>query len=216
MTSITYTILSLPSNEKLLSRGEMNIGHDDLSCESCHTPARGNVFQQLQANIMFTLGMRKTSVSFGTEDVDTKKCLECHDRENDRHPLHRFEEPRFLQARTNLNVTECESCHLEHKGSRITQANIGYCVNCHEDTKLNNDPLEVRHDQLIEQGMWSTCLQCHDFHGNHVYNVPHSMSDTLALSTIREYLKGGISPYSDLKKFYPLKEEDWRKKYDRR
>jgi len=214
-TALMYTYLSLPSNEEMVSLGEMNTGHESLSCESCHTPARGNVFQQVQANFMFSIGLRNTEVDFGTENVDTKKCLECHDRENDRHPLHRFEEPRFAKARQNLGVTQCESCHEEHNGKRVTQVNIGYCVNCHEDTELKNDPLEISHEELIEKEMWTSCLQCHDFHGNHIYRTPESMQDTIPIVTVREYLDGGLSPYSELKKFYPVSEEEWKKQNKR-
>ena len=214
VTACTYTYLSLPSNEASLSLGPMNTGHEDLSCEACHTSAKGNVFQQLQANVMFTFGMRKTVADFGTENVDTEKCQECHDRPNDRHPLHRFTEPRFAKARKNLGVTNCESCHTEHNGVRVTQPNIGYCQNCHGDTEMNNDPLEISHKELVANEMWTTCLQCHDFHGNHVYHAAESMNDTIPLKIVREYLNGGKSPYSDVKKYFPLKEEEWKEKFN--
>lgn len=217
VTVATYVIISVESNEDMLSLGPMNTGHEELSCEACHTPAKGNVFQQLQANLMFSLGMRKTEVDFGVENVDTDKCLECHDRKNDRHPLHRFTEPRFAEARKNLGAetgqVECESCHVEHNGVRITQTNLGYCQNCHQDTNLKNDPLEISHAELIEEGMWTTCLQCHDFHGNHVFHAAESMKDTIPIKVVREYFAGEASPYADVKKYYPLKEEEWRKQY---
>ncbi|MEM9339628.1 MAG: cytochrome c3 family protein, partial [Bacteroidota bacterium] len=154
VTASAYVILSLKPNEHLLSLGPMNTGHENLSCESCHTPAKGTAFQQLQANMMYTIGMRRTKADFGTKNVDTKKCLECHTRENDRHPMHRFTEPRFVAARKDLGAetgqVECESCHMEHSGVRITQTNVGYCQNCHAETELNNDPLEISHKELIE------------------------------------------------------------------
>lgn len=211
-TSITYVVLSVPSNEKFLSKGPMNTGHEDLSCESCHTPAKGNVFQQFQANVMYTFGLRRTEADFGTENVDTDKCQDCHDRPNDRHPLHRFEEARFSDARKELGVTECESCHNEHDGVRITQTNIGYCENCHGDTELSDDRLEISHKQLVERELWNTCLQCHDFHGNHIYEVAHSMKDTIPVKVVQEYFDGGPSPYSDNKKHEPLSEEAYWEK----
>ncbi len=61
--------------------------------------------------------------------------------------------------------------------------------------------------------MWSTCLQCHDFHGNHIYDAPEMLKDTLPLQTVREYLDGGTSPYADIKQYYPLEEEAWRERY---
>ncbi len=212
MTCIAYVVLSMPNNEDFLSKGPMNTGHEDLSCESCHTPAKGTVFQQVQANIMFTIGLRRTAADFGTENVDNQKCLDCHDRPNDRHPLHRFTEPRFVDARKNIGVTFCESCHQEHNGMRITQVDIGYCRNCHEDTELKNDPLEISHKELVEQAQWSTCLQCHDFHGNHLYEAAESLKDTIPITVVRAYFDGGPSPYADQKKHYPLSEAEWKKK----
>lgn len=216
VTSVTYVVISLPANEDMLSLGPMNTGHEDLSCESCHTSTKGNVFQQLQANLMFSVGLRKTVADFGSQNVDTKKCLECHDRANDRHPLHRFTEPRFANARKNLPAptgqVECESCHIEHNGVRLTQTNVGYCQNCHEETTLKNDPLEISHAELIKREMWNTCLQCHDFHGNHIFHAAESMKDTIPMTIVREYFDGGKSPYADVKKYYALEEEEWRKK----
>ncbi len=216
LTVSTYVTLSMEANEQLLSLGPMNTGHQDLSCQSCHTPARGNTFQQLQANILFTVGLRKTEADFGAKNVDTKKCQQCHDRENDRHPLHRFAEPRFAEARKQIGAqtgkVECESCHMEHSGVRVTQTDIGYCQNCHQDTELNKDPLEISHAQLIAKAQWSTCLQCHDFHGNHVFHAAESLKDTIPVQVVRDYLNGAQSPYSKIKKYYPLDEEAWRQK----
>ncbi len=212
ITVVAYVTLSIPANEAFLSKGPMNKGHEGFSCESCHTPARGNVFQQLQANIMKAVGMRKTEADFGTENVDNKKCLDCHDRANDRHPLHRFTEPRFVEARKAIGVTYCESCHEEHNGLRITQVNTGYCENCHGDTEMKNDPLEVSHAELIAQEKWTTCLQCHDFHGNHLYEAAESLQDTIPLPVVRAYFDGGKSPYADKKKFYALTEEEFKKR----
>lgn len=209
ITVIAYVVLSVPANEDFLSKGPMNKGHEDLSCESCHTPARGNTIQQLQANLMHTVGLRSSDADFGTENVDTDKCLDCHDRANDRHPLHRFTEARFAEVRKNLNITECEACHLEHNGVRLTQMEIGYCQNCHSETEMKNDPLEISHKELIAQEMWTTCLQCHDFHGNHIYHTAESMADTIPIQVVQEYFDGGVSPYADKKKFYALSEEEY-------
>jgi hypothetical protein len=212
VTAVTYTVLSLPDNEQMLSKGPMNVGHENMSCETCHTPAKGNAFQQIQANLMYSVGLRKTEADFGAENVDTKKCLECHDRANDRHPMHRFEEARFVEARKNLGVTNCESCHNEHFGLRVSQTNTGYCQNCHGETNLKNDPLEISHAELIAKEMWTTCLQCHDFHGNHVFKTAESMHDTIPLKLVREYFEGGKTPYADIKKYQSLTEEEWKKR----
>ncbi len=208
---IIYIILPQKSAEEYLSIGPANTGHEGLSCNTCHTPAKGTVLQQLQSNISYTFGQRKTSADFGTENVDNEKCLACHDRPNDRHPQYRFSEPKFKDAIAVIDATQCETCHQEHNGVRVALPDANYCINCHSDLKVHKDPLDIPHETLISQGQWSTCLQCHDFHGNHVYLTPEKMKDTIPLSKIQKYLKGGKDPFSEEKKYMPLSEEEWLK-----
>ncbi len=202
ISCLTYVFLSVPQNEHLLAKGPMNTGHENLECQDCHTKAKGNVFQQAQANISHLFGLRRTPVDFGHKNVDNQKCQSCHDRPNDRHPIHRFEEPKFFEARKNIQPTQCESCHSEHDGIRVTISTSAYCVNCHTDTELSDDPLEISHVELIKNNEWQTCLQCHDFHGNHVMETAASMKDTIEIKTILDYFEGGPSPYSEKKKYY--------------
>ena len=200
-----YVTLMWPDNEDLVSLGPMNTGHDDLTCDNCHIKARGTAMQQLQANVMYLFGMRKKSVTFGHEDVDNAACKSCHDRPNDRHPVHRFLEPRFADARQAIHPELCESCHREHNDVRLVINDTGYCRNCHDDTELKEDPLDVPHTELIKQEMWTTCLQCHDFHGNHEMETAIMMRDTIPLQKIEEYIRGGLSPYGEDKKFVATK-----------
>lgn len=202
---LAYTILMWPGNEELVSLGPMNTGHTDLKCQDCHTKARGSVFQQLHANLLHLIGQRKKPVTFGNEDVDNKKCQACHDRPNDRHPVHRFMEPRFAEVRKAIHPESCESCHREHNDVRLVINDTGYCQNCHVDTELKEDPLDVPHAALIKGEMWTTCLQCHDFHGNHEMLTPVVMKDTIPIFKIKEYIRGGRSPYSDKKKYVASK-----------
>ena len=206
-----FIILPQKPAEEFLSLGPMNTGHEGLSCEACHTSAKGNVMQQLQANIAFTFGARKKPADFGTENVDNKKCLECHDRANDRHPTHRFLEPKFKDAIAEINATECETCHREHNDTRVVLADATFCVNCHHDLVVKNDPIDVPHSELIANEQWSTCLQCHDFHGNHIYEVAEKIKDTISITKIQDYLAGGDDPFSTKKKHLPLSEEEWLK-----
>lgn len=208
---LIFIILPLKSSEEFLSLGPMNTGHEGLSCNACHTDAKGNMLQQIQANIAYTFGGRKKAVDFGTENVDNNKCLQCHDRPNDRHPTHRFLEPKFKDAIAKINATECETCHREHNETRVVLPNGNFCVNCHYDLEVKNDPIDVPHSQLIANKQWSTCLQCHDFHGNHIYAVSEKIKDTISLKKIQDYLSGGKDPFSDKKKYLPLSEEEWTK-----
>jgi hypothetical protein len=201
LLAVTFAIIMWPGNEQLTSLGPMNIGHETLKCNACHVKAKGNVFQQFGANTQHIFGMRKKPVTFGHEDVSNNTCKSCHQRPDDRHPVHRFMEPRFAEVRNQIHPEKCESCHREHNSVRLVIDDTGYCQNCHKDTELKKDPLmDVSHSVLISQNKWSTCLQCHDFHGNHIMETPVAMKDTIPLRLIKAYILGGISPYSAKKK----------------
>ena len=143
--------LSVPERNSLVARGPMNTGHEALSCQECHVTAEGTLPQQVSSRVYHWLGLRKSAISFGSEDVTSKICLECHEREDDRHPISRFLEPRFSEARQNIKAYDCITCHTEHQGKRITLSTIGYCTNCHQDTSLEVDPITPTHVELGAQ-----------------------------------------------------------------
>ena len=210
-----FFILTLESSEEYVSIGPMNVGHQDISCFTCHADAKGNLLEQIQSNVSHAVGARKHGVDFGTQDVTVKQCLECHDRPNDRHPNHRFSEPRFKDAVKKIDATTCITCHSEHHSERVTVASIDYCMNCHQDLKVENDPLDIDHKTLIAKEEWTTCIQCHDFHGNHRYKTPEKLKDTIPMKTINTYFKGGIDPYGTDKKYIGLSQEEWLKQLDK-
>jgi hypothetical protein len=152
------------------------------------------------------MGLRDKPVDFGYQDVGNSVCLDCHLRPNDRHPVSRFLEPRFAIARKAIMPQFCLSCHLEHTGKRITLKSISYCLNCHENTKLENDPITIPHTVLIKEARWNTCLGCHDYHGNHVMKTEIQVSKAHSPETIQNYFLGGPSPYSDTL-FYQARDE---------
>jgi len=204
--SVMLAVLLLPDREMLHARGPMNNGHEDLRCEHCHQPARGSLRQQLQANARYLLGLRATKADFGLQPAGNPQCLACHDRPTDRHPVFRFNEPRFQEARAAIHPESCISCHLEHRGVRATVADLDYCRHCHDDTRLKNDPVDIPHETLIHEERWTTCLGCHDFHGNHLMETARRLDDALPPARIRTYLDGGASPYGTDKRHEPSKE----------
>jgi hypothetical protein len=212
-----FIFFTLDSSETYISLGPMNSGHTDVSCIACHADAKGNLSQQIQSNIEHAVGMRKDGVDFGTKDVTVDNCLSCHDRPNDRHPTYRFTEPRFKEAIQVIDATTCITCHTEHKGERVTIASISmnYCMNCHKDLEVEDDPVDVSHKKLIANEQWFTCIQCHDFHGNHTYKVAVKLKDTIPLQTIQAYLKGGSDPYGNEKKYIGLSQLEWIKKVNK-
>lgn len=203
---LCLAVLLLPSYESLHVHGPMNSGHDPLKCAACHQDAPGNMRQQIQANLRYALGLRAQMVDFGKQAVTNETCLGCHERPNDRHPVYRFLEPRFLKAREALSPHTCMSCHAEHKGQRVTRTEIGFCQNCHKKTKLRKDPLDVPHDQLIKNQRWESCLGCHDFHGNHIMETKKLLNQAIPAKQIWAYFQGGTSPYGD-RRHYKAKKE---------
>ena len=207
IAGLALTGLVWPGNEHWSAAGPMNIGHEQLTCDSCHRPAPGTIRQQLQANARFAIGLRAEPVDFGERRVENTDCLSCHERPFDRHPVSRFAEPRFEKARAMATVQRCDGCHREHSGKRVTSA-VTVCENCHSDVKLRVDPVDVSHETLARTRRFSTCLGCHDFHGNHVMKPAEHMSSVIALDRIEAYLNGGRSPYPAALRKHARKERD--------
>lgn len=202
LIALSFILVALhPKNEPFFAKGKCNIGHENLACSDCHESSIGTIRQQLQTNAKSMFGLESGSIYFGKKPVSNTQCLKCHERPNDRHPTHRFMEPRFKEARAIISPENCISCHTEHNDKRITQESIAYCKNCHQDIEIANDPLDIKHQDLIQTHKWNTCLQCHDYHGNHIMEVPTKMKDTISLKIIKEYYSGGEDPYSEIKEF---------------
>jgi hypothetical protein len=154
------------------------------------------VRQQLQANARFVIGLRETPADFGNTDVTNQDCIACHERPFDRHPVFRFNEPRFEQARANLAPHQCQSCHREHSGVKVV-AQSTYCSECHSDLDLENDPIDIPHRALVDDERWDTCLGCHDFHGNHRFEPPTKLRLKVPTWRVEAYFAGGSSPYGN-------------------
>ena len=118
----------------------------------------------------------------------------CHDNPDDRYPVSQFKDPEFALARQATGLQSCIGCHQQHQNSRVT-VSIEVCRHCHQDTTIDDDPVDVSHAVLVEQSRWDTCLGCHDFHGNHDFQAPTMISNKLSQEEILDYLKAGESPY---------------------
>ena len=198
--------LTYPGRSVWHSSGRANTGHEDIDCDKCHRSAVGTIRQQIQANVKHWIGLRSSAADLGFKAVENADCLNCHDRPNDRHPVFRFLEPRFSEARLALSPQHCVSCHAEHQGLRVSIQNIDLCKHCHGDTALKKDPIDIPHKDLIDSQRWSTCLGCHDFHGNHVMQTETVVDRVLHAETINNYFGGGKTPYSSKKKYHALLE----------
>lgn len=182
---------------RLLASGPANPGHEAVECEDCHTPAPGSMRQQLQANVQHALGNRTTAAHYMSMPVDTKACQSCHVNEADLHPVYRFEEPRFADAREALGADSCIGCHVEHSAARVS-AGLDMCRHCHDDLSLPQDPIAPTHAQLVQAQRWPTCMGCHDFHGNHARDVPLDFEQRLPAEVVDSYLQRGENPYGSI------------------
>lgn len=200
LTVIGLSGLFMDFNKK----GPMNVGHENISCDDCHQKAPGTLRQQLQSKVSYLLETRQTDAVFGHLPVSNQDCLFCHERANDPHPVYRFIEPRFVEKRKKIKAQYCSTCHKEHTGLRITN-DTQFCQYCHEKLSIKKDLIDIPHTQLIKDKKWTSCLGCHDYHGNHIYTSPRKTSDMIPEEELIRYFKGLSSPYSKEKKNEPLK-----------
>lgn len=190
-------ILLMPTLSNFVPNNSYGPGHEDLACSDCHLKAPGTIRQQLQAKAKHLLGLRDSSADFGMREVDSPSCTRCHQNPNDRHPTHRFFEPRFAQARRELGPQTCVNCHREHTGGRLSQTNTGFCSSCHGDLAIKNDPTRPTHEALAHDRRWETCLTCHDFHGNHTHTPPTDLQNAITPAAVVAYLRRAQSPYGE-------------------
>jgi hypothetical protein len=187
--------LHAPGQAHLLAPGPMNTGHQSLACEACHVAAPGTVRQQLQTIARHWVTGDAHTGDLGFRAVTNAQCQSCHERPDDRHPVFRFLEPRFADARAAIHPEQCTSCHQEHAGARVTITDGTFCSHCHGSLDVKDDPLDTSHHTLVAAQRWDTCLGCHDYHGNHGLLAPHRLEQAIAPAAIQAYLRGGRSPY---------------------
>ncbi len=192
-TSLLGVFVSVPEG-RILAKGPANPGHSELDCADCHENAPGTLRQQLQGVVAYGLARRPDLPTVGRLPVSNETCLDCHVRPQDRHPVYRFFEPQFIDARREIGANQCRSCHREHSGRHVSNAG-NFCVACHEDIRLKREKIDPSHEQLSADGRWDTCLSCHDFHGNHEWETPDSLARALPLEEVQRYLKDGESVY---------------------
>lgn len=202
-------VLASPDRSWVQAAGAATPGHGALACDACHVAAPGTFRQQVQAGARYLLGLREAPATIGMAPVSDARCLACHDRPGDRHPLATLSESRFATAQAAHGVHHCTGCHQEHHGARVT-ASPKVCSECHHDTVVKDDPIEPSHASLFADARWETCLQCHDFHGNHdlrrgPHGFPARMDEAFDLAAVRRYLLDGARVYGA--PTHPAKEE---------
>lgn len=187
----------LPGMEDIRPHGHPNVGHEQLKCVACHAESGASTRQVFQAKVKHAMGLRETGAVLGMQPVTSATCVACHANPDDRHPPQRFLEPRFEKARAETGAQNCVSCHREHSAARVTAPGATYCVSCHQDLKVKDDKASPTHDMLVRQKRWDTCLQCHDYHGNHKWSAPLRLQDAATLDVLHKYLKDGPSPFGE-------------------
>jgi ferredoxin-NADP reductase/bacterioferritin-associated ferredoxin len=190
-------LVMLPQMQEVRPHGHPNVGHEQLKCAACHVESPASMRQALQAKVKHALGLRETTAVAGMQPVTTSTCVQCHANSDDPHAPHRFLEPRFEKARAETGAQNCVRCHREHSGVRVTVASTGYCVSCHAEMKVENDKTSPTHDYLVRQKRWDSCLQCHDYHGNHRWRAPLRLVDAPTVDVLASYLQNGPSPFGN-------------------
>jgi hypothetical protein len=193
--SLLPPLMLLPALDEIRPHGHPNVGHEQLKCVACHVETPASTRQVFQAKAKHALGLRETGAAMGMQPVTSATCVQCHANPDDRHAPHRFLEPRFEQARAETGAQQCISCHREHSAVRVTAPTAGYCVSCHQELKVQDDKASPTHEHLVAQKRWNTCLQCHDYHGNHRWSAPLRLQDANTLEVLHKYLRDGPSPY---------------------
>lgn len=187
-------LLFAPATRSWHAPGAVSPGHGRLECGECHLPAPGDARQQLQQKARFWLGSAERDAVFGALPVNNAVCGSCHRRPADRHPVSRFLEPRFAEARTEALAHRCTGCHLEHDGLRVS-ARPDVCRHCHGSLRMEDDPLTESHESLVARAEWSSCLRCHDFHGSHRRKTPRTLEAGVSLRAIEGYFATDDTPY---------------------
>lgn len=194
------SLLSSDLNDPILAKGPIQSGHQTIDCRDCHVKSRGTLRQQLQANARYLVDLRSSPADIGYSQVTSAQCLACHERPNERHPIYRFQEPRFHEARSKIEATSCLGCHSEHNNEKA-YIEPGFCRACHGDLRLKSDPIDIPHHEIIQNQDWDSCLGCHDFHGNHRMETAKVYNDRYSMTAIQDYLGAGPSPYGTERHF---------------
>ena len=156
-------LFSLEASDTFKAPGKMNTGHEKLACIECHQEAKGTVRQQIQSQFRYLIGAQKHAAAFGYLTPDNDDCLACHDFDDDKHPVYRFNEPKYQEVRKKIAPHKCISCHREHHGKRVT-IEVDFCKHCHSELTIEDDPIDPTHETLVKKEEWRSCLRCHDFH----------------------------------------------------
>ena len=210
MAGIFVTVLSVaamtsPSTEQFLSPGGDNEMHEGMACDQCHETAEGTIRQQVQANVYHWLGSRQHGADFLTQPVESADCEACHPMKENFHPQQKLRKSKYYELDTMLGIRECSGCH-DHHSSSVMQHAMTLCMHCHEVWGKKPDTTTPTHVELIAQGRWETCLQCHEFHGGHQREKIFLLEDAHKVDTIQNSLHGkSADPYGDLRTPY-LKE----------
>lgn len=133
-------------DKTLFMPGDLTGGHHQIgiACETCHTK------------------------DFNTQEDFQAACESCHADQRkkplDSHPKAKFSDPRNAALLEKLDVTQCKTCHSEHRPEITHKGGYtqpkDFCVHCHAD---------IGDDRPSHKDMdFMTCNDsgCHNYHNN--------------------------------------------------
>ncbi|MFT6045368.1 MAG: hypothetical protein ACI9WC_001068 [Arenicella sp.] len=141
---LAYSMFS--GDRQLFLPGKTTHGHHqiELKCDTCHVE------------------------SFKAGKPMQEACLTCHsesmEQARDTHPKKKFTDPRNSGLLSNLNATECVTCHAEHSPEITGEHGVtlpeDFCFYCHRD---------IAKDRPSHEGFeFDSCSSsgCHNYHDN--------------------------------------------------
>jgi len=125
--------------------GETTHGHHqiELQCNACHVE------------------------SFQSSTVMQESCMQCHEaslnKARDTHPKKKFTDPRNADLLSNLDATQCVTCHIEHSPEITDKFGVtmpeDFCFYCHQKIA---DERKSHQDYAFDSCSNSGCHNYHD------------------------------------------------------
>jgi hypothetical protein len=141
---LAYSMFS--GDRQIFLPGETTHGHHqiELKCDTCHIE------------------------SFETSEPMQVACMTCHSESmkqaRDTHSKKKFTDPRNSELLSNLDATECVTCHIEHSPEITGEHGVtlpeDFCFYCHQDIaseRTSHD--DFKFDSCGNSG-------CHSYHDN--------------------------------------------------
>ena len=170
----------------------MNAGHEGLACWECRRPVLGATGQFRRLPLAGPPEVRPSAS--GPRTSTARSAWNATGARTTGIP------PPASWNRALLSSGSTSRCA---RASRATRSTTG-CGSRKPDWLLHPTatkaprsrtiPISPRHEELVTREPWNACLQCRDFHGNHVWITPVSLHAGVPEPQIWSYFAGALAP----------------------